>query len=59
MYFKDCDSQRAAKSEVSKDGREEVKEKTTQEEKVFFPAIWRSNCGNLEGKEGRKGKSIQ
>lgn len=25
MYFKDWDSQRAAKSELSKDGREEVK----------------------------------
>lgn len=36
MSFKDWDSQRAAKNEVSKDGREEVKKKATREEKVCF-----------------------
>lgn len=59
MYFKDWDSQRAAKNEVSKDGREEVKKKATREEKVLFPAIRRSNCGKLKERESRRGPGFR
>lgn len=59
MYFKDWESQRAAKNEVSKDGREEVKKKTTREEKVLFPAIRRSNCGKLKERESHRGPGFR
>lgn len=59
MYFKDWDSQRAAKSELSKDGREEVKKENYTGEKVLFPAIRRSNCGNLKEKESHRGPGFR